>query len=223
MNHDTSRRDEASDRDESSARNVRPQRDGASVHTDESSARGARPRLRDRPVRYSRGGTAHYRPQPPIEATLPSAGHAVGHETTDVRTRPIVIFGVGLLVVLGLVLVVVTGLQLALGGGTPTLSPPPAGIEDPAVAPVPTAVVVRAVPDLELRDIRGAEDKRLSSYGWVDRQAGVVSIPITRAMELLSARGLPTRADDEQRRAAEQGQQIPSDSSSGHTMEPRRP
>ena len=37
------------------------------------------------------------------------------------------------------------------------------------------------------------EEQTLHSYGWVDQQAGVVRIPIDRAMELLAQRGLPTR------------------------------
>jgi hypothetical protein len=38
---------------------------------------------------------------------------------------------------------------------------------------------------------RGAEntdDMRLESYGWVDRKAGIVHVPIERAMQLLEAR-----------------------------------
>jgi hypothetical protein len=37
------------------------------------------------------------------------------------------------------------------------------------------------------------EEKTLHSYGWVDQRAGVVRIPIDRAMELVAQRGLPTR------------------------------
>ena len=37
------------------------------------------------------------------------------------------------------------------------------------------------------------EEQTLNSYGWVDQQAGVVRIPIDRAMDLLAQRGLPTR------------------------------
>ena len=37
------------------------------------------------------------------------------------------------------------------------------------------------------------EEQTLHSYGWVDQPAGVVRIPIDRAMELLAQRGLPTR------------------------------
>jgi hypothetical protein len=34
----------------------------------------------------------------------------------------------------------------------------------------------------------------LHSYGWVDRAAGIVRMPIDRAMEVLAEHGLPTRA-----------------------------
>jgi len=36
------------------------------------------------------------------------------------------------------------------------------------------------------------EEQKLHSYGWVDQNAGVVRIPIDRAMELIAQRGLPT-------------------------------
>lgn len=46
---------------------------------------------------------------------------------------------------------------------------------------------------MEINDFRVEEEKTLHSYGWVDQQAGVVRIPIDRAMELVAQRGLPTR------------------------------
>ena len=45
----------------------------------------------------------------------------------------------------------------------------------------------------EINDTRYAEDERLNSAGWVDEKAGVVHIPIERAMELIAQRGLPTQ------------------------------
>ena len=45
----------------------------------------------------------------------------------------------------------------------------------------------------EINDFRLSEEQTLSSYGWVDRSAGVVHIPITEAMKLVAERGLPTR------------------------------
>ncbi|MGH9555726.1 MAG: hypothetical protein ACRD2Y_07875 [Terriglobales bacterium] len=40
-----------------------------------------------------------------------------------------------------------------------------------------------------------AEERILSSYGWVDAKAGVARISIDRAMELVAQRGLPVRAE----------------------------
>ncbi len=47
---------------------------------------------------------------------------------------------------------------------------------------------------LEIKDFRVQEERTLHSYGWVDQPAGVVHIPIDRAMQLLAQRGLPVRA-----------------------------
>ena len=44
----------------------------------------------------------------------------------------------------------------------------------------------------ELNDIRYGEEEKLNSYGWVDQSGGVAHIPITRAMQLIAERGLPT-------------------------------
>jgi hypothetical protein len=45
---------------------------------------------------------------------------------------------------------------------------------------------------VEIGDFRLKEEQTLNSYGWVDEKAGVVRIPIERAMQLLAQRGLPT-------------------------------
>jgi len=43
----------------------------------------------------------------------------------------------------------------------------------------------------EINDFRLKEEQTLNSYGWVDQKAGVVRIPIERAMQLITERGLP--------------------------------
>jgi len=45
---------------------------------------------------------------------------------------------------------------------------------------------------LEINDFLLKEEQTLDSYGWVDQKAGVVRIPIERAMGLIAQRGLPT-------------------------------
>lgn len=43
----------------------------------------------------------------------------------------------------------------------------------------------------DLVKIQAGEDEILSSYGWVDRNAGVVRMPIDRAMQMVAQRGVP--------------------------------
>jgi hypothetical protein len=49
-------------------------------------------------------------------------------------------------------------------------------------------------PEEDLKLFRSRQDAELNTYGWIDRTAGVVRIPIARAMDLLLERGLPTRS-----------------------------
>ena len=46
----------------------------------------------------------------------------------------------------------------------------------------------------QLNGIRLKEEQALSSYDYIDKNAGTVRIPIDRAMDLIVQRGLPTRA-----------------------------
>jgi len=46
---------------------------------------------------------------------------------------------------------------------------------------------------LNLATFRAQEEEKLTTYGWVDRNAGVVRIPVERAKDLLLERGLPVR------------------------------
>lgn len=45
----------------------------------------------------------------------------------------------------------------------------------------------------QINQFRLNEEQKLDSYGWVDQNAGIVRIPIDRAMDLVAERGLPTR------------------------------
>lgn len=59
----------------------------------------------------------------------------------------------------------------------------------------------------ELNGIRQREEDTLSTYGWVDQNAGTVHIPIDRAMDLLAQRGLPVRQQQEVQPAQQQNKQ----------------
>lgn len=61
----------------------------------------------------------------------------------------------------------------------------------------------------ELNDVRKREEDTLSTYGWVDQNAGTVHIPIDRAMELLAQQGLPVRQAGQAAGAAQQSKKGP--------------
>jgi hypothetical protein len=64
--------------------------------------------------------------------------------------------------------------------------------------------------------LRSEEEKKLTTYGWVDKEGGVTRLPINRAMELMIQRGVPTSAG-----SADTLNVVTQDSSSGRTVVPR--
>ena len=64
------------------------------------------------------------------------------------------------------------------------------GIDLPKLPPEPR---LQATPVKDLAAYRAEEDAVLSSYGWVDKEKGVVRIPVERAIDILAQRGLPAR------------------------------
>ena len=68
----------------------------------------------------------------------------------------------------------------------------PSAISGPSDAPrgesAKPALQINAPADLAAH--RAAEQRALTSYGWVDRRAGVVHIPIDRAMQDIAASGI---------------------------------
>jgi hypothetical protein len=117
--------------------------------------------------------------------------HVEGHQPYEERIRPVVLFtiwlSVGTLAILGLMLLAHHAFEREAREGSKSLHPLATANEQP---PEPR---LQAAPSLDLERFRAREAERLSTYGWVDRQAGVVHIPIERAMELVSKEGLPVR------------------------------
>jgi hypothetical protein len=120
----------------------------------------------------------------------------LGHETRDISTRVVVIFGVALVVGAVIVHAVIWLVYVLLGAQADRVYAareyPLAPVGAPAQPPAPR---LQAKPREELKALRAAEDRRLSGYGWVNPSAGVAYIPIERAMQLTLEQGLPVRAD----------------------------
>jgi hypothetical protein len=128
-----------------------------------------------------------------------------GYERTDIGTRGVLYFLAGLAVAGVLAYFVVDGLYHFLDKRSEAEQAP----VNPLVtnAPTDTRRIPKDYPQgsfpnpkLEedergqLNDIRLTEEQTLSTYDYIDKQAGTVRIPIDRAMDLIAQRGLPVRA-----------------------------
>jgi hypothetical protein len=56
---------------------------------------------------------------------------------------------------------------------------------------LPPAPTLQINAPADLQAFRDSEKRQLETYGWVNRPAGVVRIPVERAMDLILERGLP--------------------------------
>lgn len=113
---------------------------------------------------------------------------AAGHELRDVRANTMLAFAVALTVIVVLAclfLIWLFGLfELRAERHDPVLSPL-AKSEEP---PEPRLEIK---PSRNLAQQRAAEDRLLHHYRWIDKEEGVVQIPVERAMELVAEEGLP--------------------------------
>lgn len=116
------------------------------------------------------------------------------YEKRDVQVRPIIIFTVSLIILTITVLLLLRWMFDVLETRRARLDIP----RSPLVItpPPPPEPHLEVIPDQALRQLRTEEEALLHSYGWVDRDMGVVRIPIDRAMLLLMERGLPARPED---------------------------
>lgn len=122
------------------------------------------------------------------------APHAASHhEESDVDIRGIFTFAAGLIVVTLVIGVIVWGLFVYFNTrdeGARTAAFPLAAAQEHRLPPEPR---LQTNPREDLRELRDAEQDTLTTYGWVDRNAGVVRIPIDDAIKLTLQRGLPSR------------------------------
>ncbi len=111
------------------------------------------------------------------------------HETHDVPIKPIAWTLVGLGVFL---LVVMTVFALWFRAEEAKRAEIDAAIEQVNQIPVDTPLL-QSEPAADLQTLRAHEREMLTTYGWVDKNAGIGRIPIDRAMDLALEQGYPVR------------------------------
>ena len=117
------------------------------------------------------------------------------HEAGDINFSAVLGFGAGLVVstaiIYGLIGLLFVYFASREAERTAPVYPLAAG-QQQRLPPEPR---LQTNPRQDLRDLRDREDRLLNNYGWVDKSAGVVRIPIHEAMKLTVQRGLPARPE----------------------------
>jgi len=112
------------------------------------------------------------------------------HERQDVDVISLFTIVLTLFISCLVIFLVVTGMMHYFKLHEPSKTAGQVNIPAPRASEFP-APRLEVKPGADLAELRAAEDADLNSYGWVDRNAGTVRIPIDRAMQLILQRGLP--------------------------------
>jgi hypothetical protein len=126
----------------------------------------------------------------------------VGHETTDAEIAPLVRFAVFLAVITITVAALTVGFYSFLDARERRENAPRYPLAEGVDRPLPPAPRLQTYPFDDIKALRKEEAQLIDHYGWVDKNAGTVRIPVSRAMDLLAERGLPHRTEAPQAPAA---------------------
>jgi hypothetical protein len=132
-----------------------------------------------------------HEPQP-----IPEESLALGYEVRDVNLRNLVRLSVILAVVLVAIFGLIGLLYSFLNASQIADSAPPPPLLEEAQG-LPPGRLLQRDPKQDMQGMSTEQDAILHNYGWVDKEAGVVRIPIERAIELTLERGLPIREQEE--------------------------
>lgn len=113
------------------------------------------------------------------------------HEESSVQVKPVLIFALMLVIVSVATFMTVRFLLDYFNVNQTRTEAPLSPFADPQ--PLPPMPRLQVSSGQDLRELRAAEDKVLNGYRWVDKQAGIVGIPVNQAMEILAKKGLPVR------------------------------
>jgi len=116
----------------------------------------------------------------------------VHREPDDVNAVAVTKFGIALALMIIMSMFLLWGLFNYFKNQETAASP--SGPPGPA-AQLPPEPRLEKTPVLDLRELREAEDQALDRYAWVDPNKGVVRIPVSRAIDILAQRGLPSRPE----------------------------
>ena len=125
----------------------------------------------------------------------------VNYEHTGVDLRPILQFGGGLLLLGIVAFTLLWGLLSIFRHQDASRQAPPRVLArgeeerlppEPRLQIAPGSKTALKTPDYEMKEVEEQWHSDLNSYGWINRNAGVVRIPVDEAEKILLQRGIPT-------------------------------
>jgi hypothetical protein len=120
--------------------------------------------------------------------------NGVGHEETDADIGPLVKFAIFLTVVTLVTAALTASFYKYLDSREHAEKTPRFPLAQGVERPLPPAPRLQTYPFDDLKGFRREEARLLEHYSWIDKNAGTVRIPVSRAIELLAEKGLPHRA-----------------------------
>jgi len=121
----------------------------------------------------------------------------VRFERRDVDAASLLKFGFALVAATTVVVLLLWRLYFVFVAQEAARQPPPPVLRPDPAALAPPPPLLQTGPASDLAQFRAQEDQLLDSYAWVDKETGIVRIPIEEAMRLLAERGLPPPASPE--------------------------
>ncbi|HTM02411.1 MAG TPA: hypothetical protein VL173_02830 [Vicinamibacterales bacterium] len=171
---------------------------------------------------HSFGSSEPLEPITAADEQYMSTPEGAAYEHTDANVWQIIKFGIWLAIT-ALVVHVGLGLmyrmQIEQAKKTGEERYPLASTTQSRLPPEPR---LQQFPRTEYYQFRVGEQEQLESYGWINKDAGVVHIPIEQAMKLALERGVFQSRPAEPGAPEETPGLMPSDASSGRVMERRR-
>jgi hypothetical protein len=129
---------------------------------------------------------------------MPSDSAPLHDQDSDVDVRAVVASGVGLIVVAMAIYLMIWLLFRYFDARESARVVPEYPLAAGAATRQPPEPRLQTNPRADLQELRAHEDALLNSYGWIDKQDGVVRIPIEEAMKITAQRGLPVRQGKDQ-------------------------
>jgi hypothetical protein len=109
-----------------------------------------------------------------------------GHEPGDIAPERVITASLGVLALIAFTMVAMWLLLAGLERWQTAARPPAHALTGTRGERLPPEPRLQEDPLADLAALRAREQRQLDGYGWVDRKAGRVRIPIARAMELLA-------------------------------------